>query len=91
MPYFKKSENLLADGLEPEFHSKGGPLTVEVPHHSFNPYAKLWIEAGEKTGFKFNKDYNGSSMEGIGYAQVKINSSNLFNNLSNQLIVNKSN
>jgi len=70
LPYFKKSENCEVPGLDPEYHGKGGPLTIRSPE--CNPYTHHWVQAATKAGWTFNQDYNGASMHGVSIAQSNI-------------------
>ena len=67
LPYFKRSENNLR--IDNELHGLSGPLIVgDLP--SPHPLCQNWIEAGEAVGIPHNRDFNGTTQEGLGVYQV---------------------
>jgi len=70
LPYFIKSENAQGPGLDPGFHGKGGPLTINIQEP--NSYTSLCMKASAQAGLPINKDYNGASMIGMSRSQVNI-------------------
>jgi choline dehydrogenase len=73
LPYFKKSEDCTAVGVDDEFHSRGGELAVQHPARgSPNVWAQRIVAAGVEAGLAENKDVNGASPTGIGIAQVTV-------------------
>ncbi|MDG4889967.1 MULTISPECIES: GMC family oxidoreductase N-terminal domain-containing protein [unclassified Mesorhizobium] len=66
LPYFKKAEHQ-ARGAD-EYHGIGGPIWVS--DLSAHPLADAFIDAAISTGSPLNRDFNGASQEGAGYAQV---------------------
>ena len=70
LPYFKKSENQLGQGLGADaLHGKGGPLTVSdqnEPHELCDAF----IDAAVQAGHPRNPDFNGEQQEGAGYQQL---------------------
>ena len=66
LPYFKKAEHneMFAD----EFHGQNGPLNVSKIRHENKP-TKDFVETASKI-HGYNKDFNGSDQEGIGFYQT---------------------
>ncbi|XP_059159190.1 alcohol dehydrogenase [acceptor]-like [Physella acuta] len=74
LPYFKKSEDMNIPELRDSvYHGKDGPVSVNYADHL--PIAGHLIEAAKSTGFPFNPDYNGDTMEGISYSQLNTKNS----------------
>jgi choline dehydrogenase len=67
LPYFKKTEH--QEHGPSEYHGVGGPLNV-ADLRSPNPLSHAFIEAGAEVGLSRNNDFNGSTHEGVGFAQV---------------------
>jgi choline dehydrogenase len=68
LPVFKAIEDNEA-GADP-WRGVGGPVHVTDVSGRLHPLARRFIEAGLQAGFAFNKDFNGSSQEGIGVYQI---------------------
>lgn len=66
LPYFKKSEDQ-ERGFD-QYHGVGGLLKVSDLRLR-RPIADMFIKAAQQIGIPFNKDYNGSVQEGVGYFQ----------------------
>ncbi|KAF5286199.1 hypothetical protein FQA39_LY16369 [Lamprigera yunnana] len=70
LPYFKKVENFTIEVDEPDYHSKGGRLSV-----GYAPYrtraSKAIVAAAEEMGMKYI-DYNGPQQIGVSYIQASI-------------------
>src|SRR5205807_880461 len=50
--------------LSNEFHSQGGPMTVEDPP-TVNPLTKAFVRAGGQMGYPTDIDYNGAHQRGF--------------------------
>ncbi|XP_043465866.1 glucose dehydrogenase [FAD, quinone]-like [Leptopilina heterotoma] len=76
LPYFKKSENNLDNNIvsaNPQFHNKGGYLTVEkFPHTDIN--AQLLTKAWQEMGYKY-VDVNANNSQ-IGVMNIQTTSLN---------------
>ncbi|MBH68439.1 MAG: choline dehydrogenase [Rhodospirillaceae bacterium] len=70
LPIFKKME--CYDGGSDETRGRNGILRVTDEPNDICPLNARVIEAAEKIGIPFTKDYNGPSQEGIGITQVTI-------------------
>ena len=70
LPIFKKMERY--DGGSDETRGRNGILRVTDESNDICPLNARMIEAAEKIGIPFTKDYNGPSQEGIGTTQVTI-------------------
>jgi choline dehydrogenase len=69
LEYFKKSENY---ELGPSrYHGVGGPLQVTKLKNT-NPIPAAIIEAGKELGYPYTDDFNGDSIEGVGWCDVTI-------------------
>jgi choline dehydrogenase len=69
-PEFLASENN-AHFRDSRYHGTEGPLYIgNVPY--VDAYEKMWIEAAEAAGYKYNPDYNGETQEGVGLFQFTI-------------------
>ncbi|XP_067674972.1 L-sorbose 1-dehydrogenase-like [Haliotis asinina] len=69
LSYFKKSENNRLEGVSPEYHGVGGPLTIskaEVQPVSERIF-KAWLDLGYK-----ETDVNGANQEGCSYTPTTI-------------------
>ena len=71
LPIFKSMESY--DGGSEEERGRNGLLRVTDTPPEISPLHSRMIDAAEKIGIPFTKDYNGSSQEGIGITQVTIN------------------
>ncbi|CAG5119412.1 unnamed protein product [Candidula unifasciata] len=72
LPYFKKSEKMQNPELSNSiYHNKYGPLGVNTIDSNTRTIIKEKIlKAAQELGYPVNDDYNGRTMEGIGYAQT---------------------
>ena len=66
LPYFKKAEH--NEMFDDEFHGQNGPLNVSKIRHENKP-TKDFVETASKL-HGYNKDFNGSDQEGIGFYQT---------------------
>ncbi|BES96510.1 glucose dehydrogenase acceptor -like [Nesidiocoris tenuis] len=68
-PYFLKSEdiNIDADWIDPNFHRKGGYLSVDTAPFK-TPLVKAFVKAGGELGYKIG-DYNGGDISGFSFVQ----------------------
>jgi len=66
-PLFRKSERYAVG--EDEFRGRDGPLVVE-DHRTVHPLARLFVEAAQEAGHRFNPDPNGRDQEGAAYVQM---------------------
>ncbi len=71
LPIFKKMESY--DGGSDQTRGRNGMLRVTDEAPDICPLHRRMIEAAEKIGIPYTKDYNGLSQEGIGITQVTIN------------------
>ncbi|XP_046378603.2 alcohol dehydrogenase [acceptor]-like isoform X2 [Haliotis rufescens] len=69
LPYFKKSENNQVEGLSPEYHGVGGPLTISSAQRQ--PVTERIFKAGLELGYK-ETDVNGAEQEGFSYTPTTI-------------------
>ncbi len=69
LPYFKKSEDF--EGGESEYHGAGGPLHVSHNRHK-SPISETAVEAAQEVGFAFNSDFNGETLEGVGFNDLTV-------------------
>jgi len=67
-PYFKKMESW--KGEESPFRGKSGPVGVSNVENDVHPLTNKYLEAGQELGFPYNRDYNGSHMEGVAVYQT---------------------
>lgn len=67
LPYFKKAEHR-ETGAD-AYHATGGPLNVADLTETY-PLLDTLIKGAQEAGYPANRDYNGVSQEGFGYAQV---------------------
>lgn len=67
LPYFKRSEHN-ERGADPH-HGTGGPLNV-MDLRSPNPHGPDFVKAGQQAGHALNRDFNGTTQEGVGPYQV---------------------
>ncbi|MFC6724424.1 GMC family oxidoreductase [Halobium palmae] len=65
LPYFKRSEEFVADGDE-EYHGTDGPMSVDRRGQT-TEYTELFVEAANEAGLERNMDFNGEQQEGVGY------------------------
>ena len=71
LPIFRRMESY--DGGSDEFRGRSGPLRVTDTPPDISPLHSRMIEAAQKIGIPFTRDYNGGDQEGIGITQVTIN------------------
>jgi choline dehydrogenase len=55
-----------------EWRGKGGPLFIRRATLDHHPLVKPFIAATEKTGLRYNPDFNGREQEGVGTFQLTI-------------------
>jgi choline dehydrogenase len=55
--------------LHDRFHGRDGLLSVSDQVHPHR-LTRAFVEAGQQAGFPYNRDFNGSSQEGVGTYQV---------------------
>jgi choline dehydrogenase len=71
LPYFQKQEDQ-EDDTSP-VAGKGGPVRLQnAGLHEPNPASAAFIEAGVELGFPRTEDFNGPTMEGVGWHHVNI-------------------
>lgn len=51
---------------------KGGPLRVSDVSQKVHPLTAAYIAAAERTGLKFNPDFNSEDQEGVGHYQLTV-------------------
>ena len=73
LPYFKKIEDptWTVQDENKEFRGKGGPqkISFKKQKEENNKFGKLFIEACNNKGFKYNEDYNGKDQDGVAWTQ----------------------
>jgi choline dehydrogenase len=69
LPYFRKSEDY--EGGSNEFHGAGGPLRVSRIRHP-HPFCATAVQAAVDAGFPLNRDFNGASPLGVGFADLTV-------------------
>ena len=67
LPYFKKSENYLAE--ESSFHGTTGPMKTTISGVE-DPVFEAYLASGEALGFRHQPDFNGADQEGLSKMQV---------------------
>jgi choline dehydrogenase-like flavoprotein len=67
LPYFIRSEG--NERGDPRYHGRSGPLAVQ-DGRSMHPLVDRIIEAGLRSGYRPNDDFNGASQLGVGRFQV---------------------
>ena len=70
LPVFKACEDNQRLGNDP-LHGTGGPLFISDPAY-IDPGERLWLEAAQAAGYRYNDDFNGPDQEGVGYFQFTI-------------------
>jgi len=55
--------------MQDRFHGRDGLLSVSDQVHPHR-LTRAFVEAGQQAGFPYNRDFNGSSQEGVGTYQV---------------------
>jgi choline dehydrogenase len=68
LPYFKRLEDN-ARGAD-DWRAVGGPLAVSELARFAHPVCRSFIAAGVEAGYPLNDDFNGATMEGVGYYQI---------------------
>lgn len=66
-PFFRRSEQFLGPGGEPEHHGSDGELAVSRRATPVSPLAETFIEAGLAAGYPRCPDFNAPNAEGFGY------------------------
>jgi choline dehydrogenase len=67
LPYFRRSES--NDRFCNEAHGNDGPLAVSDQRYT-HPLSKVWVQACQASGLKFNPDFNSGDQEGTGFYQI---------------------
>jgi choline dehydrogenase-like flavoprotein len=67
LPYFIRSE--CNERGDPRYHGHSGPLAVQ-DSRSMHPLVNHLIEAGVRSGYRPNDDFNGASQMGVGRFQL---------------------
>ena len=67
LPYFIRSE--CNERGDPRYHGHSGPLPVQ-DSRSMHPLVDHLIEAGARSGYRPNEDFNGASQLGVGRYQL---------------------
>jgi choline dehydrogenase len=67
LPYFIRSE--CNERGDPRYHGHSGPLPVQ-DSRSMHPLVDHLIEAGSRSGYRSNEDFNGASQLGVGRYQL---------------------
>ena len=67
LPYFIRSEG--NERGDPRYHGHSGPLAVQ-DSRSMHPLVDHLIEAGMRSGYRPNDDFNGASQIGVGRFQL---------------------
>lgn len=63
LPYFLKSEDINVETIDPDYHMKGGYLSIsDVPYRS--EAARAFVRAAQETGHPY-VDYNGRDQLGV--------------------------
>uniref|UniRef100_A0A1I8MCQ5 Glucose-methanol-choline oxidoreductase N-terminal domain-containing protein n=2 Tax=Musca domestica TaxID=7370 RepID=A0A1I8MCQ5_MUSDO len=69
LPYFRKMENAVLDGLEQSpYRNRSGPINVEHVKYR-TPSAHAFVRGSEEAGLP-QTDYNGASQIGVAYVQA---------------------
>lgn len=68
--YFRKLENNVVPFTTPNYHGKGGPVTISNINYK-STSAKVFVKAGIERGFSY-VDYNGPEQIGFSYLQATI-------------------
>jgi len=69
LPYFKRSEGNTATDVDPAFHGKQGPLSVQRLNDP-SPMNDVFVAAAGRMQYRETNDFNGASQEGVGVYQV---------------------
>jgi choline dehydrogenase-like flavoprotein len=67
LPYLIRSE--CNERGDPRYHGHSGPLAVQ-DGRSMHPLVDHLLEAGVRSGYRFNNDFNGASQMGVGRFQL---------------------
>jgi choline dehydrogenase-like flavoprotein len=67
LPYFIRSE--CNERGDPRYHGHSGPLAVQ-DSRSMHPLVDHLLEAGARSGYRCNDDFNGASQMGLGRFQL---------------------
>jgi choline dehydrogenase len=68
LPYFKKMEDY--GGGADECRGTGGPLRVTDVSADLHPLCEVFLQAGQEAGHPRCRDFNGPTLEGVGYYQI---------------------
>jgi choline dehydrogenase len=67
LPFFNRAER--NERLADVFHGSDGPLNVAERPYT-NPLSRLFVDAAQQAGIRFNPDFNGAEQFGCGLFQV---------------------
>jgi choline dehydrogenase len=70
LPYFKRSERRITDGISP-LRGRSGPIPV-TDMDWIHPISEAFIQGAIESGIPRNPDYNGGNQAGVGYFQRMI-------------------
>lgn len=70
LPYFRRSERMLAQSEDPAMHGYDGPVPVSVGRPS--AAAQAFVAAAREAGHAPNTDFNGARLHGAGFAPTNI-------------------
>ncbi|KAK2580031.1 hypothetical protein KPH14_012318 [Odynerus spinipes] len=70
LPYFRKSEDMKIEGLDPFYHGYGGELTVEKFKFR-TPVTDYFLQAGKDMGYEV-VDINGPKQTGFTYSHATV-------------------
>jgi choline dehydrogenase len=68
LPYFRRSENRMADDADETFRGKEGNLPITDLEWR-DPICEAFIEGAVEQGIPRNRDYNGTMQAGVSYVQ----------------------
>jgi choline dehydrogenase len=67
LPLFRRSED--NRDIQNEYHGVGGPMTVARPRYR-SAFTEAFIAAAVEAGIPENDDFNGRTLDGVGYYQL---------------------
>jgi len=70
LPYFRRSERMLAPTEDAELHGYDGPVPVSIGQPS--AAARAFVAAAREAGHRLNPDFNGAHLHGVGFAPTNI-------------------
>jgi choline dehydrogenase len=70
LPYFRRSERMIAPTDDADLHGREGPVPVSVCTPS--PAARAFVAAAREAGHPGNSDFNGARLHGVGFAPTNI-------------------